>query len=232
MCKLPRCVAVVVGLLCVRAIAAQAATTGLTIDPPYPSSREVVHLTVTGQGPLCSQQLVASVTEPADLFSTGAIRIGILACVETPLPQNVPFAQTVTVGPLREGSYTVETEDGPFTAQLTVRDVHQVLINSLFFLHQRFEVSVTWRTATAAGIGLPEALTDSSGYFWFFDPSNPELLIKLIDGRAVNGHFWVFLGGLSDVDYSVTVTDRATLKVRTYTNARGTVTSRADTSAF
>ena len=96
----------------------------------------------------------------------------------------------------------------------------------------RFEVSVAWHTGSASGVGKPEALTDDSGYFWFFDPSNPELLVKVIDGTAVNGHFWVFLGGLSDVDYTVTVTDRGTDRVRTYTNPRGTVGSRADTSAF
>jgi hypothetical protein len=139
----------------------------------------------------------------------------------------------VTVGPLPEGTYDVRTVNGLVTARIPVTDFPpQLPIDSLFLDHQRFEVHVAWHTATASGIGLPEALTDNSGYFWFFDATNPELLVKMIDGRAVNGHFWVFLGGLSDVDYTVTVTDAFTRTARTYTNPHGTVASRADTSAF
>jgi hypothetical protein len=42
----------------------------------------------------------------------------------------------------------------------------------------------------------------------------------------------VFYGALSDVAYTVTVTDTTTGAVRTYVNAQGTVASRADTAAF
>jgi hypothetical protein len=47
-----------------------------------------------------------------------------------------------------------------------------------------------------------------------------------------NGRFWVFCGGLSGVDYTVTVTDTQTGAVRTCFNSSGTVASVADTSAF
>lgn len=232
MSTLLRRIAVVVGLLCFNAISARALTTGVTVDPPNPSSHDVVHLTATGQRQVFPQQLVASVT-PAVSGGTGIIRLTLAAFPLLPPPAYVPFAETVAVGPLPEGLYDVETDDGLFTAHFEVSD-HQVSSQSLFLIGQRFEVSVAWRAAGADGLGHPEALTDNSGYFWFFDSTNPELLVKVIDGRAVNGHFWVFLGGLSDVDYTVTVSDRFSIdnKVRTYRNARGTVDSRADTSAF
>jgi hypothetical protein len=75
-------------------------------------------------------------------------------------------------------------------------------------------------------------LTEDSGSFWFFSPNNLELMVKVLDGRFVNGHFWVFYGALSDVAYEITVTDTTTGQVRVYANAQGTVASRADTSAF
>ena len=75
-------------------------------------------------------------------------------------------------------------------------------------------------------------ITADTGYFWFFDDANVELVVKVLDGRSVNGHFWVFYGALSDVGYSITVTDTETGDQRAYQNAHGTLASVADTSAF
>ena len=55
---------------------------------------------------------------------------------------------------------------------------------------------------------------------------------QMVDGRPLNNHFWVFRGGLSDVDYTIRVTDTATGTVRTYRNLPNSLTSGADTSAF
>jgi hypothetical protein len=97
----------------------------------------------------------------------------------------------------------------------------------------RFHVEVAWELPGGdAGAGQALPLTDDSGAFWFFGPSNLELLVKVLDGRAVNGHFWVFFGALSDVAYTVTVTDTATGATRSYTNPAGTMASQADTQAF
>lgn len=48
--------------------------------------------------------------------------------------------------------------------------------------------------------------TNSAGYFWFFDPNNVEVTVKVVDGRPVNGHFWIFLTGMSNLGFTVTVT--------------------------
>jgi|GEM_PF-5898621 len=42
--------------------------------------------------------------------------------------------------------------------------------------------------------------------------------------------FWVFLGGLSDITYTTTVTDMATGARKQYVHPAGTVGSIADTS--
>ncbi len=50
----------------------------------------------------------------------------------------------------------------------------------------------------------------TSSLFYFFSESNPELLVKVIDGCGVNGKYWVFGSAGTDLDYSVFVTDNAT----------------------
>jgi hypothetical protein len=59
-----------------------------------------------------------------------------------------------------------------------------------------------------------------------------ELMLKVIDARAFGGKFWVFYGALSDVNYTITVVDTETGKVKTYTNPQGKLASVADTAAF
>lgn len=68
--------------------------------------------------------------------------------------------------------------------------------------------------------------------FWFFAPGNLELAVKVLDGRPLNGSFWVLYGALSDVEYWVTVTDRASGESRIYHNAPGTFCGQADVLAF
>ena len=105
---------------------------------------------------------------------------------------------------------------------------------SLCLNASRFRVTVAWAALHigTSGVGQAVPLTSDTGSFWFFSAGNLELNIKVVDGRAVNGRFWVFYGALSDVQYTVTVTDTETGTVRTYTNPQGQLASVADTSAF
>lgn len=97
----------------------------------------------------------------------------------------------------------------------------------------RFQVEVTWKDfAGNTGVGHPVPLTSDTGYFWFFDPANVELIIKVLDGRPLNQSWWVFYGALSSVEYRVTITDTVTGAIKTYTNPSGNLGSVADTSAF
>lgn len=98
----------------------------------------------------------------------------------------------------------------------------------------RFRVDVAWRVPEQAksGVGTAKALTGDTGYFWFFNSANVELVIKVLDAAGVNHHFWVFYGALSDVAYTITVTDTQTGVVRTYSNPDHNLASFADTSAF
>lgn len=99
----------------------------------------------------------------------------------------------------------------------------------------RFAVQVSF---SAPNLGITNApaqamtLTSDTGYFWFFSPNNVELVVKVVDGRAFNDFYWVFYGALSNVAYTVTVTDTLTGVIKTYTNLAGSLASFADTAAF
>jgi len=97
----------------------------------------------------------------------------------------------------------------------------------------RFKVEVHWRDFQGnTGQGQAIRLTGDTGYFWFFTSNNVELVVKVLDAAAINGHFWVFYGALSSVEYTITVTDTVTSAQKVYTNPSGEFGSVGDTLAF
>lgn len=64
---------------------------------------------------------------------------------------------------------------------------------------------------TASGIS-------QGGVFSFFSNSNPEMLVKVLNGCAVNQKYWVFASAGTNVGFTTTVTDTATGATKTYTN--------------
>ncbi len=98
----------------------------------------------------------------------------------------------------------------------------------------RFQARVTWKNPATGetGMGRILPLTTDTGAFWFFGQDNLELVVKVLDGTAVNGAHWVYYGALSDVEYTLEVTDNRSLKTKTYRNPAGRLASRADVDAF
>jgi hypothetical protein len=97
----------------------------------------------------------------------------------------------------------------------------------------RFRVEIAWKDFTGrTGAGQASSLTADTGTFWFFDPANVEVVAKVLDGRTVNGKWWFFFGALSNVQYTITLTDTATGAIRTYKNPAGQFASAGDTAAF
>ncbi|MFL6196753.1 MAG: metallophosphoesterase family protein, partial [Thermoanaerobaculia bacterium] len=99
----------------------------------------------------------------------------------------------------------------------------------------RFRAEATWRTANGTA-GTAKAATpaaDGSGLFWFFQPDNWELLVKVIDACALNGQWWVYAAGTTNVGYTLTVTDTLTEKTARYENPLGRVSPAVtDARAF
>jgi len=96
-----------------------------------------------------------------------------------------------------------------------------------------FQVTAEWRSLTASGVGTAVSLTSDSGYFWFFDAANVEVLVKALNDCGFNSRYWVFSAGLTDVEVTLRVTDIQTGTLKTYGNPRGTAFQPIqDTSTF
>lgn len=101
----------------------------------------------------------------------------------------------------------------------------------------RFMVDVSWSAQPDYPNPRPACVsnlrTEDSGIFYFLDPNNLEFLIKVVDACDFNDHYWVYLAGTTDVDFTVTVTDTATDETRQYFNTQGhPADAITDSSAF
>lgn len=98
----------------------------------------------------------------------------------------------------------------------------------------RFQVSMTWRTTDGQeGSGHPVALSSDSAYFWFFQSSNVEAVVKVLDGCALSQTYWVFATGLTNVETHLTVIDTLAAQEKHYTNPPGQAfLPLQDTNAF
>lgn len=105
--------------------------------------------------------------------------------------------------------------------------------NTLCLSASRFKVTANWQTATSSGVGTGITLTPDTGYFWFFNSSNVEMVVKVLDACGLNSKKWVFSGGLTNVNVVITVTDTQTGLSKTYTNPQNTAfLPIQDTNAF
>ena len=119
-------------------------------------------------------------------------------------------------GPAYTGNYTlaITTSGGPTgcTANST----------TLCLNNNRFAVSASWRTTSGqTGAGAAAPITSDTGYFTFFSATNVEIVIKVLDACPLNSRYWVFAGGLTDVNVTLTIRDTKTGTTKTYTNPLG-----------
>ncbi len=122
------------------------------------------------------------------------------------------------------------TEADPRLAPLCTPDAHTLCLASGRFSATAFyQLSPSGPSIEATAV----ALTDATGYFWFFDAANVELTVKVLDGCGVNGFYWVFASGLTNVGVTLTVKDLRTGEQQIYENPVGTpFVPIQDTAAF
>ena len=223
-------------LASVPAWAAPAAT--IEVLPRFPTTRDAIVLTVTGDPEICwpvsfSFQPVSYVGQRIVLAAQGLVPPNPLPCLDFPgpiqftlprLPASIRSAEFRLNGVLL-GAQAFEVRE-----PATDLDLHG----------RRFEVRATWRDQATGVEHAAEAvqLTEQSGYFWFFGPGNVELTVKILDGRTVNGSHWVFLASLTDVAYAVTIVDKSVVCIlpgcneRTYEGFPGQNRNFIDVTAF
>jgi hypothetical protein len=151
-----------------------------------------------------------------------------------PIQDTSAFATCSAADIANSSPEAAAAEFGEF-AQLQAKLIPQSVNGTSLLLNgDRFRIDVTWRTPDGhSGTGMPVALTGDTGYFWFFASSNVEMVIKVLNGCSLGGHYWVFAGGLTNVRTDITVTDTQTGKVKPYFNPQGKAFQPIqDTSAF
>lgn len=108
-------------------------------------------------------------------------------------------------------------------------------------LDGRFKVEVDWTTATSSGtgkvmsFGSERAESEESAFFWFFNPTNFEMGVKMVDACVDPfNRFWVFFSGLTSQGFQVKVTRMSDGQQKIYpANPVGHIpTTTADTDAF
>jgi fibronectin type III domain protein len=101
-------------------------------------------------------------------------------------------------------------------------------------LDGRYRVTATYERGTDIhGDAHTVGLSDESGLFWFFAPSNVEAIVKVLDGCGLNKHRWVFTTGLTDLRVVILVVDTHTGATATYVSSGGgTFVPVQDTAAF
>lgn len=101
--------------------------------------------------------------------------------------------------------------------------------------NRRFAVRLTWRDFQGnTGVGkLVPLSSESSGLFYFFNPQNWEVLVKVLNGCGLNQRYWVYAAATTNVEYTLYVTDTVTGATRSYFNPLGvSAPAITDTTAF
>jgi len=215
----------------------------IRVSPVLPSASDVVdaHFTVSLG---CLEPTFAA---PVVTAETVLIR-GTYPLADD-CPTSMPRAFELPVGPLPAGEYRLQVEmahegEPAFASggyALHVEPAAEKLL--LRAGASTFEVEVAWinqHGGGATGKGRPVRLSEESGYFWFFDPEISEVTIKILDGRELSAHFWIFLASMTDVDVTVTVRklmgsfcqDQGTCPTLIYHLPPGAVEGIADLQAF
>ncbi len=118
---------------------------------------------------------------------------------------STPDGWNLPIGKLPEGKFRVELLGslGRNEVQITVVSTE----SGPPLLAGQFAVSVAWENALGErGEGnLVQPPSQDSALFYFFSPDNWELMVKVLDGCAINGHFWVFGAASTDVGYTIEV---------------------------
>ena len=98
----------------------------------------------------------------------------------------------------------------------------------------RFRVTAQWESTTNGGTGHGVQFNDDSGYFWFFNANNTEVVVKVLNACANPfNHYWVFGAGLTNVLVTLNVEDTVAGVANHYINPEGVAfLPLQDTAAF
>lgn len=136
---------------------------------------------------------------------------------------NVSFAgQPTGISGQRDNAQVLEATRVRYASGVTTgpSPVCRPGADRLCLVKKRFQVDVEWQNQfnNTSGVGRAVPRTDAAGFFSFGDPSNLELMVKMLDfGDTVK----VFWGQLTNLRYRLLITDLKTGQTKSYTNTPG-----------
>ncbi len=121
--------------------------------------------------------------------------------------------------PIRRAPSSLRTGDGAITNGDCAPSPTNLCLSNL-----RFRVEAEWRDYNG-NVGSAKAVpvgSDDSGMLWFFNPSNWEMLIKVLDACHLDdARFLMLAAATTDAEYTLRVTDTTTDDSREYFNPLG-----------
>ena len=155
---------------------------------------------------------------------------------EQAISESVRQELAATLSPMdsKDGSnapgWTVQEFSVPVGAKATCSPS----ATTLCLRNDRFDIEVDFETSQGnSGQGQQRVLTTDTGYFWFFDQNNVEIVVKVLSGCGINQRYWIFAGGLTDVEVRMVVVDRAAGLAKEYVHPGGSAFAPIqDTNAF
>jgi hypothetical protein len=201
----------------------------LSLSPQLPSNADRIEVHYISCG--------TNAVDPPDI-SGQLIRITDLGpCL--PPPAGQPVSVVVTLPALAAGPYTLQLEDSGHNLLSSVNFTVSPAATTMSLLDSRFVVGLERTGAGAGSAANAVQLSNQSGYFWFFGTSNVEVTVKILDGRLVNGHYWVFVASMTDQPFTLTVTSNncspgvpPACPSKSYTSTAGRNTNFIDVEAF
>lgn len=130
---------------------------------------------------------------------------------------------------------TVTIADDDITCEPCVADATTLCLAGGSGDPNRFRVRVTWTDfAGASGPGKAVPFTPDSGFFYFFtNPNNLELLVKMVRGCGTSlNAYWFFYAAASNVGLEYEVLDTTRCVAKTYSNPVGNFASFGDINAL
>jgi len=221
-------------------ILAQTVPSMMIAGQPYSASVTVKNtgtLTWSPIGPQCNAYRLAQIGNPAWTPIRVELPSAVLPGQQVTLPIN-------GIAPSTPGTYNFQLRmvhecveffgDSSPVVPVVVKAGCVANSTTLCFQNNRFQAGTTWRNLSNGQTGTGNAVpySNEGGFFWFFSPTNLEVGLKVLDGLASNGKFWVFHGSLTDLEYTVTVTDKLNGVVKTYVKPSGSFCGAGDTGAF
>jgi len=206
---------------------------GVLVEPRHPTTSDRVRLTVVGV-----EGCPLTFHEPTYETLSNWVYIRVVPangsmpakdwqdCAKSPVYRD--FRHTFETGPLRAGVHVAMVYlDGYYwpNPDLNWREMFEVS-DDTGQLHLGeggdFQASVRWSNPRdgSSGTGHAQRLARDSGAFWFFSPDNLEVTIKVLDGRAINGRWWVFISSMTDLQFEVDIS-RAGGPAKTYVQTAG-----------